>query len=76
MFHTRRARPGRARTTTLLLTAGLLTAAVACSESTGPTRILTPEAASLAAGGNMRVKVKTFQLTTNTLRFDGTAVTG
>ena len=76
MFHTRRARPGRARTTTLLLTAGLLTAAVACSESTGPTRILTPEAASLAAGGNMRVKVKTFQLTTNTLRIDGPAVTG
>jgi hypothetical protein len=74
MSHSRRAGKGRARKTTVLLTAGMLAAVVSCSESTVPTRILTPETASLATGGNMRVKVKTFQLATNTLRIDGPAV--
>jgi hypothetical protein len=62
--------------TALLLATGLLTAAIACTESTGPNRTLAPDQASLAAGGNQRVKVKTFQLTANTIRIEGPEVMG
>jgi hypothetical protein len=64
------------RTTARLITAGLLTATVACTERPAPTAANPPTTAVFAAGVNGKVKVKTFQLSANTLRIDGPAVTG
>ena len=64
--------PGIAR----LFTAGMVMAALGCSETTAPTRTLTPEEAALAAGGNQRVKVRTLQLSVNTLRIEGPSISG
>jgi hypothetical protein len=61
------------RTAAHLLTAGLLTAAVACSEPTTPTAT-PPTTVALAVGSNTKVKVKSFQLSANTLRINGAAV--
>lgn len=64
------------RTTARMITAGLLTVTVACTDRPAPTAANPPTTAAFAAGGNGKVKVKTFQLSANTLRIDGPAVTG
>lgn len=64
-------------TTTHLILAGLLTAASACGEQPAPTAVSVFVDAPTAAmnGNNAKVKVKSFQLSANTLRIEGPAVT-
>ena len=60
-----------------LLLVGLATAA--CSEQTAPTAIpdgVNAAVAAAAGGQNQKVKVKTMQLASNTLRIDGPSVAG
>jgi hypothetical protein len=63
------------RSPTRLIAVGALAAAVAaCGDTRTPTGLLSPsDAPSLAQGGNMRVKIKTLQLSANTLRIEGPA---
>jgi hypothetical protein len=64
------------RSTVLILTASLAVAA-SCSEKTEPTALGPRDAALAPSGGNAaKVKIKTFQLSSNTLYNDGPAVTG
>lgn len=65
-----------ARFPAALVVAGALVAAVACSDRRAPTSSLAaPDDASALQGGNTRVKIKTLQLSANTLRIEGPAVT-
>jgi hypothetical protein len=63
------------RSPTRLIAVGALAAAVAaCGDTRSPTALLSPsDAPSAAQGGNARVKIKTLQLSANTLRIEGPA---
>ena len=59
-----------------LVVAGALLAAVACSDRRTTTSPLAPsDEPSAAPGGNTRVRVRTLQLSANTIRIEGPAVT-
>ena len=59
-----------------LIAAGALAAAIACTDRRAPTSSLTPsDEPSAAQEGNTRVKVAKLQLSSNTLRIEGPAVT-
>ena len=64
-----------ARYPAALAVAGALVAAVACSDRAPTTSLVAPDDASALQGGNARVKIKTLQLSANTLRIEGPAVT-
>ena len=64
-----------ARYPAALAVAGALVAAVACSDRAPTTSLVAPDDVSALQGGNARVKIKTLQLSANTLRIEGPAVT-
>jgi len=58
-----------------LIIAGAVAATGACNDQRAPTALRPGVDAMFATGGNAKVKVKALQLSTNTLRIDGPAVT-
>jgi hypothetical protein len=65
----------QSRIPTRLFVAGALAVSVACSDHRPPTApAAVPGDPSMLQGGNTRVKVKTLQLSANTLRIDGPGV--